>query len=380
MTFTPQLRYTLRAGAWIAVAAVLALAGCSGPPPEEEPIRPVRTEQVIRTGGSRVRTFSGIARAGVESRLSFKVAGTVQRVAVKVGDVVGQGQLLAELDPRDYELQVEDAEASRAQARARARNAESNLERVRGLYENNNTSQNSYDAARAEYEYSAAQVSSVEKKLELARSQLSYTRLLSPLDGAISAVELEVNENVAVGQTVVVLTSGNRPEVRVAMPEIFIARVREGEPVDVTFDALPGRSFDAVVTEVGVASGDLSTTFPVTVRLREASSDVLPGMAAEVAIGFETGDGRERILVPSFAVGEDRQGRFVFVVEPGEAGTATARRRQVKVGDLSGEGLEILKGLEEGELLITAGVSRIEDGMQVRLLDKDAQEMEEPAR
>jgi multidrug efflux pump subunit AcrA (membrane-fusion protein) len=90
--------------------------------------------QVYRTGADRVRTFSGTARAGVESRLSFRVAGTVERVAVKVGDTVRPGQMLAELDPRDYELQVEDAEASLAQARARARNAESNLDRVRGLY------------------------------------------------------------------------------------------------------------------------------------------------------------------------------------------------------------------------------------------------------
>lgn len=369
-----ELRWTLRAGRWIALAAVAALAGCSGPPPAEEPIRPVRTEQVMRTGVSRVRTFSGIARAGVESRLSFRVAGTVQRVAVNVGDSVRQGRLLAELDPRDYELQVEDAEASLAQARARARNAESNLERVRGLYENNNASQNNYDAARAEYEYSTAQVSSVEKKLELARSQLSYTRLLSPLDGAISAVDVEVNENVSVGQTAVVLTSGSRPEVQVAMPEIFIARVREGEPVEVTFDALPDRTFPAVITEVGVASGGLATTFPVTVRLRETPPDILPGMAAEVAIGFETGDGRERILVPPFAVGEDPRGRFVFVAEPGDEGLATARRRNVEVGDLTGEGLEILEGLEESELLITAGISRIEDGMQVRLLRENAGE------
>jgi RND family efflux transporter MFP subunit len=357
-----------RACVLIAIASAVALAGCSKSPPAEEPIRPVRTEQVFLTGGERVRTFSGTARAGVESRLSFRVAGTVQRVAVKVGDVVRRGQLLAELDPRDYELQVEGAEASLAQARARARNAESNLDRVRGLYENNNASQNDYDAARAEYEYSAAQVSSVEKQLELARSQLSYARLTSPLNGAISAVELEVNENVTVGQTAVVLTSGSRPEVQVAMPEVFIAQVREGEAVEVTFDALPGETFTATITEVGVAAGGLATTFPVTVSLSEASPEILPGMAAEVAIVFEALGGQDRIAIPPFAVGEDRQGRFVFIAEPGTDGLATARRRVVKVGDLTGGGLEILEGLEEGELLITAGVSRIEDGMQVRLL------------
>jgi RND family efflux transporter MFP subunit len=365
MSSFDRLRNPFRAGAWIVLG--LALTGCAGEPPEQEPLRPVRVEQVFLSGGSRVRTFSGTARAGVESRLSFKVAGTVRRINVKTGDTVRRGQLLAEIDPRDYELQVEDAEASLAQARARARNAESNLERVRGLYENNNAAQNDYDAARSEAEYSAALVKSGEKRLELARSQLSYTRLDSPVAGAISALNVEVNENVSVGQTAVVLTSGKRTEVQVAMPELFIARVREGESVEVTFDALPGRTYAAVVTEVGVTSVGMATTFPVTVSLRDASPEILPGMAAEVAMRFETADGRERMIVPPFAVGEDRQGRFVFVAEPGENGLATARRRNVKVGDLSGDGLEILEGLEEGDLLITAGVSRIEDGMQVRL-------------
>ena len=370
MNFLFFHRISYRSIAWILLASA-ALFGCHGNPPEEEPTRPVRVEKVYTTGDNRVRTFSGTARAGVESRLSFKVAGTVRRISVKVGDTVRSGQSLAELDPKDYELRVEDAEASLSQARARARNAESSLGRVRSLYENNNASQNDYDAARAESEYSAAMVSSGEKKLELARSQLSYTRLVSPLAGAISAVDAEVNENVAVGQTAVVLTSGKQPEVQVAMPELFISRIREGNTVEVTFDALPGEMFKAVITEVGVTSGGLATTFPVLVRLQDASPDILPGMAAEVAIGFETTDGRDRIMVPPFAVGEDQSGRFVFIAEPGANDLATTRRRNVKVGDLTGGGLEILEGLEEGELLITAGVSRIEDGMQVRLLGQD---------
>lgn len=367
MNFPLSLRQAIGAAGWVLLASA-ALTGCSGTPPEEEPLRPVRVEQVYRTGGSRIRTFSGTARAGVESRLSFKVAGTVRRIPVRVGDTVRTGQLLAELDPKDYELKVEDAEASLAQAAARARNAGSNLDRVRGLYENNNVSRNDYDAARAEFEYSTAQVSSVEKRLELARAQLSYTRLVSPLAGATSAVEVEANENVAVGQTSVVLTSGNQPEVQVAMPELFIARVQEGALVDVTFDALPNEVFSAAITEVGVTSGGLATTFPVTVRLLDASTGILPGMAAEVAIRFETADGRDRMIVPPFAVGEDLKGRFVYIAEPQDGDLAIVRRRNVKVGDLTGDGLEILEGLEEGQLLITAGVSRIEDGLQVRLL------------
>ena len=85
---------------------------------------------------------------------------------------------------------------------------------------------------------------------------------------------------------------------------------------------------------------------------------------------LDTADQRERVLVPAVAVGEDREGRFAFVVEPGEEGIGIARRRTVDVGDLTAEGLEVLEGLNDGEIVVTAGISRIADGQQVRLLSQ----------
>ncbi len=90
-------------------------------------------------------------------------------------------------------------------------------------------------------------------------------------------------------------------------------------------------------------------------------------MAAEVAFNFQATDNRERFLVPPFAVGEDREGRFVFVVEPQESGLGTVRRRAVTVGELTSDGLEILSGLADGEEVVTAGVTKITDGLTVRI-------------
>ena len=90
----------------VAVCGALLFGGCAAEEPQPKPaIRPVRYQQVFSTGGSRDRSFSGIASAGEESNLSFKVRGTVKRVAVKVGDTVRAGQLIAQLDDRDYKLQ-----------------------------------------------------------------------------------------------------------------------------------------------------------------------------------------------------------------------------------------------------------------------------------
>ena len=109
------------------------------------------------------------------------------------------------------------------------------------------------------------------------------------------------------GQLVAVLTAGTRPKVTVAVPEQLIARVNEGAKVKVTFDAIPGEEFTATVTEVGVTSADIGTTFPVTALLDEAVPGVRPGMAALVAITFGGGDDASHIVLPSAAVAEDQK-------------------------------------------------------------------------
>jgi RND family efflux transporter MFP subunit len=347
----------------------LPFTGCSGKEEkEEELIRPVRYEQVFATGGGRGRTFSGAAQAGIESRLSFKVAGTVEAVEASVGDRVEEGKRLATIDASDYRLRLQEAEAALAQAEAQERNARSNYERTQALYENRNASKKDLDQARAANESATAQVRSSEKRLELARLQVRYCTLRAPFEGAVAAVEIEENENVSPGQTVAVLTAGERPEVRVSVPEVLIAQINTGDRSTATFDALPDRTFDATVSEVGVASVGFATTFPVTVRLDEETDEVRPGMAAEVTFRFDPAEGGERILVPPVAVGEDREGRYVFVVMPTEEGLGVAQRRAVEVGELTSEGLEILDGLREGDLVVTAGVSRIIDGQTVKLL------------
>ena len=307
----------------------------------------------------------------MQSDLSFRVAGTVSRVHVKVGDHVRENDILAELDATDSRLQVQQAEASLERSKAEARNAAANYERIRALYENGNASRNDIDQARAAYESTAAQESSVARQLELARRQLVYTKLRAPVTGDVAEVQVEVNENVAGGRTVVVLTAGARPEVEVGIPEMLIAGIREGQDVRIRFDAIPGSDFSGSVTEVGVTSTRTATTFPVTVMLAEADARLRPGMAAEVTFSFAVAEGsRERYLVPSVSVGQDRNGRFAFVVEPTEEGFGLVHRRTVETGELRSEGLEVFAGLSDGDLLVTAGVSHLVDGQRVRTLSE----------
>jgi RND family efflux transporter MFP subunit len=359
-----MIRPRLSATAPIGMLA-LALVACSDPPPPPEAeLRPIRSLTVRETGGERSRAFSGTFRATVRSRLSFRVSGVVQRLPVSVGQSVRVGQLLAQLDPQDYELQVQEARARLTQARAARRNAQAERDRVRELYENDNASLSAWDQARAAAESADAQVESLDKRLELAERQLSFTRLTAPVDGAIAETSVEVNENVNAGDTVVTLTSGTLPEVAIAVPAALIAEIGEGDQVTVSCEAYADEVLPATVIEVGVAAIG-TTTYPVRVRLDSERDLIRPGMAAEVTFRFAAGGGSDRIIVPPVAVGEDRQGRFVFVVDDRGDGTAEVHRHTVVVGELTTEGLEVIDGLGDGDVIVTAGVRRLEDGRVV---------------
>jgi RND family efflux transporter MFP subunit len=344
------------------------MLACSpeAPPPEPE-LRPVRVKVVSSVDAGRRRSFSGTCQPAVEPKLSFKVGGNIARRPVNMGDRVRRGTLIAELDPSDYQLQAEEAAAALRRAEAEARNAEASFERIRGLYENGNASRTDFDTARAGAESALANVESVRKRLELARQQLSYTRLESPVAGAVAEVNAEVNENVDAGDAVVRLAAEGGDEVVVTVPESLIAQIRHGQAVVVRFDALPGRTFGATVTEVGVTTSTTGTAFPVKARLAEEDPMVRHGMAAELEFRFDAVSEGAHFRVPPHAVSEDRQGRFVLVVEPSGDGRGVIRRRAVEVGSLTPAGLEILEGLAEGDRLVTAGISQLEDGDAVKL-------------
>lgn len=356
-----------------AAAALLpvALAGCGGEvPPAAEP-RLVRYQQISASGEELKRSFSGVLRSADEPRLSFKVPGTIIERPVGVGDRVALGDLLAELDPTDYRLSLEDAAAGLRRARAEARNADAAFRRVRELYENGNASRTEYDAARTGAESAASAVVSAEKRHELAQRQLDYTQLRAPAAGAIASVEVEVGENVQAGQPVVMLvTTGRGLEVEITMPEGLIAQVHSGEAAVARFDAVPDTPLQGTVSEVGVAATGSGTLFPVTVRLEEEHPSLRAGMAAQVEFSFSTPDPSGRLLLPFHAVGEDREGRFVFVVEPTSEGRAVAHRRGVTLGELGSDGIvEVLSGVDHGDRVVTAGVGSLGDGETVRIED-----------
>ena len=357
-------------GCWV-VLSVIACGACEREESAvETPPRPVRT-LVVKTRDTIPSVLAGVARAGIESNLSFRVPGTVTHLPAVVGRRVKGGQILVRLDPVDYELAVEEAKASLAQAKAGLRQAIADYGRVRALYENNNVAKSDLDAGRAAFESAGAQVEAAQKRLEQAEQQLGYSVLRAPASGALAAVSIELNETVAAGQTVVRLTSGDTTEIEVGVSEITIPYIQLGMPASVRLDAIPGDTFAGVVTEVGVATTPGSSTYLVTVRLEESGTAIRSGMAAEVTFEIGSPDGTPRVLLPPVAVGEDENGRFVFLVDDRGDGLGLVTRRPVTVGAFTREGIEILDGVSIGDIVVTAGVRRLTEGMEVRYTPGD---------
>lgn len=369
---TPRVRYAaLTLG--LSVSFGLALGGCGeAPAPAEAYLRTVRTETVTEGIGGSTRTFSGVARAGERSRLSFRVPGRVRDVPINVGDSVTTNQVIARLDPADFQLQLQEARSGIANARAQLRSAEASYTRTRALYENQNASGAQLDGARSAAESARAQVASAGQGIRLLQRQLEYATLKAPAAGTISAVHVRASENVGAGTVVAEMQIGEQLEVQVNVPESVITRINRGDAVSVRFDALEGRTIAGTVFEVGVAGEDGSASFPITVRLDSTEQEARAGMAADVEFTFARQSTDAQFRLPSVAVAEDREGRYVYVVERTGAETGVVHRRAVVTGQLSSEGIAITEGVSAGDVVVIRGVSRIQDGLEVQLAAEEA--------
>jgi RND family efflux transporter MFP subunit len=346
----------------------LAASGCSRDPgPEKEVVRPVVTMTVRSPSEARVRTFSGVAQTAIESNLSFRVSGELLALPAKIGMSVRKGDLVAKLDPTDYELQVKEADAALAQAMASFNQLKADWQRKKSLYDSRTISKSEMDQAEASYRSAAAQVDAARKRRDLAQQQLNYTVLNAPADGSLAQVPVNVHQTVQAGQTIASLSTTGNMEFETAVPERLISSIREGDKAVVRFEAIPDRDFEALAVEVGVEAVQLST-FAVTLRIVDDDPRILPGMIGQAEFSFRIPEGAAMIVPPQAVASSPDGARFVWIVD---RKSMTVTRRDVRIGGLSTEGLEVLEGLAPGDELVIRGVHRLEEGRKVRLLEAE---------
>ena len=346
-----------------AALVAVALTGCgSDEVVEREPVvRPVKTMIVGGGQGERL-SFPGTVQASDRAVLSFRVAGPLVELPVDEGDEVRRGQLMARIDPRDFEIAL-------AEAKAGYEKGEADYTRYKNLYERNAVPLAELELRRAARDVAAA-------SYDQAQASLRDTRLLAPFHGRVGRKYVENFEDVVAKERILTLHDIDVVEVVIDAPEYVMATFEDSSNPRFTasFTSAPGIEFDLKLKEA-TAEADIQTqTFQVTFSMPQPEElRVLPGMTAEVnaygdAPGEEAGADAE-FLIPAEAVFASAGGEpQVWVVD---TSNLTVHQRGVRVGAVTGENsIRILEGLERGETIAVAAVHQLQNGSEIRLMER----------
>ncbi len=348
------------------VLLMVLSAGCGSKTEESAPIlRPVMYEQVQYGGASAVREFNGTAQTDLVINLSFRSSGIITLFDMDLGQRVRKGQLLARLDNVAARLAYEQALASLRSAESQMKTSELNYDRVRSLYEKGSASLSNFENAKNAYQNALSGFESAERSVQIQQEQINYGILRAPDNGVIANVSAEVDENVSPGQVVAVLNAGEKMIIDLGVPEGVINDLELDMSVTINFPALSSQPYEGFISEISPAVDPSTSTYPVKVSIKEAGDEIKAGMAATVSIDLNTISDKY-LIVPAKSVGEDSQGRYVFLINEGGQET-TVSKQYIQLGSLTTAGFEVLEGLPEGSKIATAGLQSLLDGQQVRL-------------
>lgn len=396
------------------------LAGCGQPASQEGPVRSVRAMKVGGVDGLVRRSFPGRASATQAVDLAFRVSGPLIARPVYVGKELEEGGLVAQIDPRDFQVALASAGSSLARAEAnlaamkegarpeelqqlkaavdRAQatfeRAASDLSRAKKLLPTRAIGQEEYDRVLNIHARSAADLRVAQEQLNIgqkgarqedidakeaeirqltsavdeAENQLNDTYLRAPFAGTVVATYVENFEKVRAGQRIVRLIDKSRIEFEVNIPESLISLVPHIQDLHVKFDAFPDVEIPAEIKEIGAEASETTRTFPVNLIMDQPERDrILPGMAGRVSGKPRPPEDVEQleIVIPTTAVFSPQAGdtSFVWVIKP-QANSVT--RRQVQIRRLVSSGYVVEEGLEPGELIALAGVHFLVEGQQVK--------------
>ncbi|KAB7646188.1 efflux RND transporter periplasmic adaptor subunit [Polymorphobacter fuscus] len=341
------------------VSTVLLLAGCAASPQpaviaDERPV-PVRLAAATSDSGEQRLAVSGTVRIKRETALAFNAAGRIAAIAVREGDPVRAGQVLARLDPTGLD-------ASQASARAEAVRADADYRRLQTLFDKGWVTAPRLETARASAAAAAARVRQTGFDVGLAV-------IRAPSSGTVLRRPAEPGQIVSPGATVLIIGEANSGHVlRVPIADADLGRVRLGQLAAVTVPAVGPQPMAARVSEIGARGDDGSGTFRVEMAL-PARPGLKSGMIGKAVLRFGgIGPGVARggvVMVPASAIFSARADEGFVYVHDSAAGQV--RLRQVALGRVGDAGVQVTGGLRAGEQVVVSGPDRLRDGTRVAI-------------
>jgi membrane fusion protein, multidrug efflux system len=346
----------------LAFAGVLALSGCSRTEVPQEPIRAVK---VLTVGVDKFQSeheFAGDVRARVDSRLGFRVGGKIVRRQAELGQRVKAGQVLAQLDPQDYQLAAEAARAQVAAAQTNRDLAAADFKRYAALKDQNFISGAELERRETTLKAAQAQLDQAKAQLSSQGHQAEYTSLVADVSGVITAIEAEPGQVVSAGTPVVRIAQDGPRDVVFAVPEDKVAAIKPGSDVSVRVWA-ENATLDGKVREVAASADPATRTYAVKVGLDASASPPL-GATVYVSPKALSLAGAPVIKLPTSALWKEGQGSAVWVVDKA---TMTVKSQPVQIATADGNDAVISGGLKPGMLVVSAGVHVLSPGQKVTI-------------
>ncbi|PCI29237.1 MAG: hypothetical protein COB67_04440 [SAR324 cluster bacterium] len=211
-----------------------------------------------------------------------------------------------------------------------------------------------------------ANTRSLNEKVIQAKASLADTQLLIPFSGIISRKNVSNFEQITAGQPIYNLIDISKIEVQISLPETLISYIAKGQPVKINFLNFPSRQYEGRINKIGVTADQQTLTYPVFIEVENRDNKILPGMTAQVNLQTSPTE-TSYPSIPLHAVIQNKvtQAKYVWLYSP-DSGTVT--KQVVQIGSFQNDRVEIIEGLNNGDLLIVAGVHKIREGMKVRLL------------
>lgn len=352
----------LRRGALIALGSLgsFALLGCGRGDTQTSATtaRVVRTVQIdpARQGTDETTDYTGVVRARFESNLGFRVAGKIAERLVSAGDTVKKGQPLLKLDPTDYQLALQAAQAVHKQASLE-------LERVRVLVEKRAESRDALERATAAAESSAAQA-------EHTANQASYTTLYADADSVIMTTSADPGQVVAAGQPVVVLARDGAREAAVDIPEGSLEQTRQREATARLY-VNRAVTVPAKLREISGVADPVARTYQARYILDGNPAQFPLGATITVRVSSTAETAQPMTEIPIGSLIDRGDGAAVWVVDPQ---TSKVQKRPISIAKLGAETVLISQGLRQGDLVVSVGAHLLNAGEVVRLENRSAKE------
>ncbi len=327
--------------------------------PPREIVQAVKIMTVQSAEGQDEMAFPGKVRAAKRSELSFKVSGPLSELPIEEGQLVKKGDVVARIQPRDFQVALNES-------RAREVEAEKQYRRYKELYAKKQVSKADFDRYKAARDVARAQK-------EDAENALDDTILRAPFDGVIAKRYVENFEKVQAKQAIAFLQFIDRLEILIDVPELTMARFRDGGAVNlyVEFDSLPGKQYPLEVKEFSTQADPATQTYQVVLEMDQpGEAHILPGMTAKVTA---SANGEQKagsiITIPALAVMNDADNNsYVWILD---MESKEVHKTLVRINRLEGSSNIIIEeGLQGGETIVVAGVTRLQEGMKVRPWEK----------